>query len=593
MNSFVRERIRQDTVPLLLYLITFVVMSYPFIFKMHDHLPLDNVDTHHALWQNWSVLDALIQGHDLNHTELLFYPAGLDTSLLPPRWASLPIWMPLYLIFADPLAFNLTAMIGILIKAYGMYSLCLWLFKKRIPAWVSGAFYAFAATSLQMALQQPLTGSTEWIPWFMLAYLYGLSQIKSHHAPRKVILSMILAGLLFALSAYANLKIAIFAMLLGGGYVAIFMLVNHLWRIPLFWLAMIVFGGSVIAFCSPILSTVLESGDLDSANEEGVIDRGGVDILSYAKPELKRPFNYMQSIASLRGEQLETRNIWGMSHVGFVSIAFAFMGVLYAIRVDRQVFIWVILAVIFWLLSLGLDFYYKLERIDFYYTPYRLLEDNIIFLTLKWPYRMSLVFLFPFSILIGYGLHYRLQSLELNRRQIGLLILAVVMLLYGTSIFPIPMRPAPRPAYIQALEDLPDGAVVDIPFGRHTAKYYMSIQRFTNRPMIEGMIARTPPGTYDYIDTNRVLALIRNKADYTLDDISPADWQSAFDQLWDDGFRYVILHQFVPETATRIEYPEEWVVDLFASLPNVYADDEVMIYDIDVLREEVPEALAE
>ena len=68
-----------------------------------------------------------------------------NLSLDPRRWTTFPIWTILYTVFGDPLAYNLVAMSGVLFKAYGMYLFCVMLFRQRIPAWVAGAFYAFAA----------------------------------------------------------------------------------------------------------------------------------------------------------------------------------------------------------------------------------------------------------------------------------------------------------------------------------------------------------------------------------------------------------------------------------------------------------------
>jgi len=578
MLASLRYRLQQDMLPLLLYVLTFAVMSYPFVLQMGTHLPMDSVDTHTALWQNWWVLEAFTQGYDVNHSPLLFYPSGLDVTLQPRRWASLPVWMPLYLPFDDPLAFNLTAMFGVIFKAYGMYLVGLHLFKRRIPAWVTGAFYAFSATSLQMALQQPNTGATDWIPWFMLAFMTGVSWMQGKDNSRRVIWVMVLAGFLFALNAYMNLKIALFAMLLGGGYIALVMIAQYLWRLPLFWLAMVVFGISAMGFSAPMLLPAVQSSTLEDAVSDSVVWRGGIDMMSYIKPELKHPLNYMQSIASLLGQQLELQNIRGMSHVGIVAIAFALAGVWYGIRRNRVVLIWLLLAIVFWALSLGIEIRFRGEVVVFGdRTPYGLVQDIIVFQILKFPWRMSLLFLFPFSILVGYGLHYRLQTVQWNRMQMGVLVMSVVMLLYGTSIFPIPTRPAPRPDYINVLNDLPDGAVVDIPFGRHNAKYYMSVQRFHDRPMIEGMIARIPPMAHDYIDDNPIFGAIR--ADEQFEPIA-GDWQEGLQSLADDGFAYILLHKFVPQATTRIERPSDWVLNLFVDFPSVYEDEQVIIYDI-------------
>lgn len=577
------KRWRQDRVPLLLYLLTFIAMSYPFILRMHDSLMMNNVDTHTALWQNWWMREALGQGN-VNHSQLLFYPEGLDVTLQPRRWATFPLWSMLYAFFGDPLAFNLTAMMGILFKAYGMYLVGLMLFKRRIPAWVSGAFYAFAAPALVYALQQPNTGATEWIPWFMLAFLAGLSQARSRKSTRSALLLMTVAGLLFSLNAYVNLKIATFAMLLGGGYVLLYMIAHRLWASRPFWVSMFACGASALVFSAPLLGAVLQSDNLQAAVSDTVRtdSHASVDILSYAKADLSYPLTYTQSIASLGDEQLEMNAPYqGLSHVGIVSMVFALMGTVYAFRVKRGAVIWVALALVFWLLSLGVKVYFNGSYVEgLYWMPYRLLQDNLIFRTLKEPYRLELVFLFPYSLLIGYGLHWRLGSLVLDRAQWLLLTVSVVMLLYGASIFPIPTRPAPRPSYVSALSDLPSGAVIDVPFGRQPSKYYMSVQRFHGRPMVEGMIARTPPDAYDYIDSNLLLAALRGSADVDGTTLTFEDWRTAFAQLVEDGFRYLILHRQVPGALSAIFYPKSRILEAFSQETPVYQDSEVLIYDI-------------
>ncbi|MCY4538416.1 MAG: hypothetical protein OXE52_09340 [Chloroflexi bacterium] len=654
LRQLLRERWQCDRHGLLLYLLTFLVMSYPFVTRMHSHLPMDNVDTHQALWQNWWVLEALTQGRDLNYTPYLFHPGGLDYTLQPPRWTGLVFWIPLYMLFGDPFAFNMTAAIGILLRAYGMYLFGLLIFKRRIPAWVCGAFYAFASANLTHALQQPFTGASEWIPWFMLAFVYGLMRIRARANTRSVYWTMLVAAFLFSLNVYANLKIGIFAMLLGGGFVALYMIVHRLWALRNFWTSMIMFGLASIAICAPSLLPMIRSEDLFAAASDPVVADvwGGMDLLTYLKADHDRPLNYMQSIASLGGDDVEhTFVTWGLSHVGLVSIFFAFAGLVYAIRIERPVLIWFILALVFWLLSLGVVIYIDGSALDFYWTPYRLLEDNFIFRALKWPFRMALVFLFPYSVLIGYGLHYRTRSivlvsvsksrkfrkvppiprplppqggkgslsraiiafkpppslwgrgfggggkawhfshyllaLTLNQKRRALLIGSVIALLYGASIFPIPTRDAPRPLYLSKLAELPDGAIIDVPFGRHVSKYYMSVQRYHGRPIAEGMIARVPPGTYDYINQNLLLATFRDPGKINYEDLTLDDWEADFKQLLDDGFRYLVMHREVP-VSSFIGRAKGWALEMFKIEPKLYDDNNVIIYDLaDVNAENV------
>lgn len=582
MTQLLRERWRCDRLGLLLYLLTFLVMSYPFVTRMHSHLPMDNVDTHQALWQNWWVLEALTGGRDLNYTPYLFHPAGLDYTLQPPRWTGLVFWIPLYSLFGDPFAFNMTAAIGILLRAYGMYLFGLLIFKRRIPAWVCGAFYAFAGANLTHALQQPFTGASEWIPWFMLAFAYGLMRVRARASARTILFTMLVAAFLFSLNVYANLKIGIFAMLLGGGFVLLYMLLHRLWTLRSFWMSMLIFGLASIVICSPSLLPMIRSEDLFAAASDPVITDvwGGMDLLTYLKADHDRPLNYMQVIASLGGDQVEHSFVtWGLSHVGLVSIFFAFGGFVYAVRIERSVLIWFVLALVFWLLSLGVVIHVHKSPLDFYWTPYRLLEDNFIFRALKWPFRMALVFLFPYSVLIGYGLHYRLRSIVLDRKRQLLLIVSVIALLYGTSIFPIPTRHAPRPPYLSYLAELPEGAIIDVPFGRHVSKYYMSVQRYHERPIAEGMIARVPPGTYDYIDQNLLLATFRDPGKVNFDDLTPDDWEADFKQLLDDGFRYLVMHREVP-VSSFIGRAKGWALEMFKIEPKLYDDNNVIIYDL-------------
>ena len=585
MSQLLHNRWRQDRLPLLLYIVTFVVMTYPFVFQMHDSLPMDSVDTHTALWQNWWMREALIHGKDINYSELLFHPTGLDLTLQPRRWTTFPLWTVLYSLFGDPLAFNLVAAIGILFKAYGMYLFGLFLFGRRLPAWVCGAFYTFAAPALALALQQPNTGATEWIPWFMLAFAGGISKVRDNTSRPSLARAMILAGFLFSLNAYTNLKIAVFAMLLGGSYVILRMIAERLWSLRRFWQALALFCVSA-SFCAlPLLGSLASSSELHDAMDHAVVESkyGGVDLVSLIKANYVRPLHYMPAIAMLGEDMLPARQIaFQLSHLGLVSFAFAFAGVICAARVDRRVYVWFVIAIIFLLLCLGVELRYGGRHLAIiFWTPYRLVKDFVIFQNIRWPYRMILVFLFSFSILIGYGLHYRLQTMELDRRRRAALGVALLMLFFGTSIFPIPIRPSPRPEYLSVLATLPEGAIVDVPFGRQPSKYYMSVQRLHQRPIVEGMIARMPSEAYDYLEANPVLAALNSDAESApLRNLTEDGWRAGLDALTRDGFRYLNLHSRVPLTFSNSVKMPNWISRSIYLPPPIYQDSSTSVYDI-------------
>lgn len=585
MRALLRLRWRQDRLPLLLYLITFIVMTYPFVFHMHDSLPMDNPDTHTALWQNWWLREALLEGKSVSHSELLFHPTGLDLSLQPRRWASFPLWTLLYTAFGDPLAFNLVAAIGILFKAYGMYLFGLTLFKRRIPAWVCGGFYSFAAPALALALQQPNTGATEWMPWFMLAFASGLASTRDDRSSRPLLVTMVLAGLLFSLNVYSNLKIGIFALLLGGSYLLCQVAIYRLWRRQSFWLASAVFTLSAIVFTAPLLASALSSDGLQNAIQMSFPQNeyNSADLLSYVKADNAKPLLYMQSIASLGGSRLHVLQApLNLLHLGVASVAFAFTGAIYILRTRQHgAMTWLVIAVIFWLFSFGTKVYLAGELLEIIsWTPFRLVEDIFLIRALRNPWRMTLVWLFAYSVLIGYGLDCKLRSIDLDRRQTAFLVVSVLMLFFGTSVFPIPIRPAPRPHYLSVLAGLPEGAVIDAPFGRDESKFYMSVQRFHARPIVEGMIARMPPDAYDYIDSNLLLTRLSDPWGPSAVSVTGAKWRAAIDALKHDGFRYLILHERVPFTHAVQRKLLKRSAEEFAAWPTVYDDGSVRIYDL-------------
>lgn len=580
-----RRQWRNDRLPILFYILAFVLMSYPLVFRMSDSLPMNNVDTHSALWQNWWMREALVAGDNVLFSDLLFHPEGLDLTLQPRRWTTFPLWTVLYSAFGDPFAFNLTAVLGILFKAYGMYLFGMRLFDSRIPAWVCGGFYAFSSPALALSLQQPNTGATEWIPWFMLALCYGLSRIGLAARGQRQAPVMIIAALLFALNAYANLKIAIFALLLGGSYIVLHAFSSRLWQRREFWRSMLVFSVAAICFVAPIVFTTLGSDHLDRAvaTEVGDAVTHSVDLLSFVKSQHDRPLLYMQSIAQLGGERLSTLFVaQHLSNVGVVSLAFALAGAIYAARRDRSVFVWLFIAIGFWMLSLGVIIYVNGKQIDFlYWTPYRLLQDVLLLRILRIPYRMTLIFVFALSVLIGYGLHYRLLTINQSRLQSMLMIISIVLLFFCTSIFPIPLREAPRPKYLSALKGLTDGAIIDVPMGRQPSKYYMSVQRFHQRPIVEGMIARTPDDVYDYVRSNTVLSVLHVDLNSELRaDVTHDDWLRALRELEEDGFRFLVFHKQVPLAYSKQEPFPQWLDERLIMPEPVYEDDDVAIYEI-------------
>ena len=188
---------------------------------------------------------------------------------------------------------------------------------------------------------------------------------------------MILAGFVFTLNMYTNLKIGIFAMLIGGGYVLFLFLWDRLWRLPMFWIGMVIFAVTTISFSSPLLAPIILSDELDECYCQDELNDTGFEIVDYIEFRSKYPLNFVQSIAVLDERVGHPKR--GTPLVGIVSIVGAGMGLLYAIRVDRRALLWIIMATTFFLLSLGGQWKFNDEIIlNTDYTLVHLLRDNPI-----------------------------------------------------------------------------------------------------------------------------------------------------------------------------------------------------------------------
>ena len=553
---------RRDRLPLLTLVLVFLIMTYPFVQTMHHTLPGDEVDTHTALWQNWWMREALLQGLDINHSLLLFHPTGLDVSLQPKRWTSFPLWMLLYSLLGDPFAFNLVASLGIIFKAYGMYQVGMLLFKQRMPALVAGAYFAFNWYSLRLALEKPNTGAIEWIPWFMLFFMLALFRQRVGAGWRAGLPLTLVASICFSLNMYMNLKIGILAMLLGGGFALLYLAATGLWTSRDCWLTLLLFSLAVLIICSPLLLHTLSNENFAAA--------------------VGRPV--------LTVDPLNMDLFWQWWPAGLVSLGLGLLGIAYIVRRRRGAWIWLALALVFNLLSMGLTIHFRSEPLPIYWTPYRLVEDNFFFRTLNYPARVYAIFVFPYSLIIGFGFCL-LQSWLGDRRWVPtVLIVLAGLLLYDSRIFPLTQRAEMQSDYVAVLDELQPGALIDVPFGRQTAKYYMSLQRHHLRPIAEGMTARMPPDAYEYIEANPILAPLRYSRLFTEDsppeiELTAAQWKAGLDALVADGFSYLVLHFYLPSRLSLIdqEQPADWVMTLLAKQPTVYQDDEVAIYDLRAL----------
>ena len=582
-------QIRSELLVILLYGLSLAILTYPLILKLGEIIPFHNPDTYTAMWQNWWLQQVLTQGVDVNYTSHLFYPNGLDITLIPQRWTSYPIWAVYNSLWGEPIAYNLTALTQSLIKAYAMFRLILLFIPHRPSAWIGGAVFAFSPRVLVAAIQQPNTGAVEFIPIFMIFFVLALRRIIEKPDNFKFIGGMmVIAGLMFSANVYMNIKIGVFAMLIGGCYGLWVFAIHRLWRQPIFWIGMILFVMVSTLVTLPILLPTLTYPNLNSAINQFVPDRG-INILSYVKADLKYPFFYNNFFASADNIILTQRLPQAFAQIGFISMGLSLIGAVAMIRKRREHLIWLVITLLFFWLSLGSTIAFDKVILEGFPNLYPVLLDNPIFVALREPFRFQIIMIFGFTFLLSQGIYTLFQQFSIRRAYLICLIVVPAMF-FELSVFPIPYRTAsPSPAYDYATQQYA-GPIIMMPMGRQQAKYAMYNQIFHEQPIQEGMIARMPEGAYDYIDSS---LLLRDMADINniqqASDDLVANWDREINHLLDDGFRYVVVH--------RLEHTGTWILTVypyqermfFMEIEPDFETETVAVYDLQKLLGHPPQ----
>ena len=591
--NFLRYWLRRDALVMLLFALALLVMTYPLAFRLGEIIPLSNPDTYAAIYQNWWAREAIVNGYDPNSSPLLFFPEGMDLTLQPRRYPILPLWWILYDFYGEPTAYNLSVLIEVWVKAYAMYLYLLLQVRHRAGAWIGGALFAFAARGLSLAMQQPDTGATTFIPLFMLLFAILFDRVNSRDSLSAPgwILWVFAAALAFSANVYMNLKIGVFAAIIGFLYIVWRLFVQGDWKSRRIWLTLTAFGLVCLLICAPLLISTFSAAYVDEAVYE-FRPSAGVDLLAFVKPDIFQPLFVNRFVAQFTGFELNEFHESSLSNIGFLNLALAVLGAVYVLRHGRRESIWIVMALWFWGLSLGVTATLNLQPIDWHWTPYRLVEQNPLFIVLRNPYRFSMLMWFPLAILIAYGVRWLDQRLSWSKgaRRIAFVILCSIAL-FEVSIFPISHRSAAiNPVFYDDIWKSSPGAIITLPMGRQNVKHAMYSQIRHRQPIHEGFIGRMPPDAYDYIDANPVLTDWRDLDTLSL---NLQEWTDGIDALLVDGFRYLVVHKYVEAGQLLLYTTSPQRETHFSQSPVLYEDLETRVIELAVLREHPPRILLE
>jgi hypothetical protein len=570
----IKAWLRRDGIVIMSYAIATILMSYPLAFKLGGHwLALRDTDTFVKIWDNWWLQNHAFNGPSLNFTNLQFHPSGLDLSYHSISWTVAFLSWALTIVTDAITAYNLTILVALFSTAYAAYLLVRPFVSYGAAAWLAGAIYSFAPYHLAHSGGHPDLVHLAPIPLAVLLLYAAFT--------RPSVPAALGAAFLIGLAGFTSLYIMVFALLTIGPVLVFLLLDEHRWSQPKIWQVVLVFGVVSVLLLSIRLVPILRdtSALTEAIESKYTADRSQTDLMSYVLPSHLNPLfaPYTKGIASRFGYMSSN---WP-AYLGIVPIALSIVALLWK-KQRKTVLLWFSIGLIFFILSLGPVLRFNGNLYDNIVLPAQYLSWFPPIRAVGRPDFFVLGILLPVAVLAAFGFDRILIALEGSRRtQIALMIAIPGLLLveYWSGEFP-GVSVNVNPFFEQLSEEPDDFAIIQLPMGRTKAKRYLYLQIFHQKPIVEGLSARTPLEAYQYIHNN---PLLRNWSAGEPLDCDTLTWDrimSALDQLIDDNFRYIVVHH--PEPEIPVQFANYFPLQPF------YQDSQLTVFKVADLQNQPP-----
>jgi hypothetical protein len=451
-------------------------LSWPLIARIAawvPGIPQWAFDESTFVWNTWYLKHALIDNLSSPlHTDLVYYPLGVDLILYTYNFFHALVSQPLHLAVNLVVASNVTLLLSTVLSGYGAFLLVRYLLatdpqsgpgtqgadgrmdgrvrpsstawaRSAFPAVLAGLLFAFASNrAIYASLGHYDMVTTQWIPFYALMLLRSLDGRLSSRVRRR---SAALAGLFFAFNGLAEMILAVFLAIFTI-IVAVVKLGEArrdqdaaaliprsgiqfvIRRVGTMFAAFSIIG--IVAFIawSPVLVPILRQFLTNDFSLKGWGEAIplSTDLLGWFTPTVLHPFFGGDLVAELRRVQLRaiSEAIGGFrdvntAYIGWMSAGLAVLGVL---AYGKRVRIWGWTALIFALFTLGPflqingQYRFNLDGIETSYPlPFALLHYIPIVKANRAPNRNSVLLMLGIAVLAGYGIHWLLAKIHSQR----------------------------------------------------------------------------------------------------------------------------------------------------------------------------------
>lgn len=547
--------VRMGALPFVLYLLFFCALTYPLITHFFTDCLCTTGDGYQYYWNLWWINKAITQLHQTPWQTLwLFYPRGMP--LIVHDLAPMNGFIGIFLLRLMPLfqAYNLLLVLGFVLCGLVAFWLAFDVTQAYIPSLLAGFIFTFSNDHFAHAILSHLTIITMyWLPLFMLCWYRFIC---NPSVKRAVIVAAVMLGV--TLTSFYFLSFCV----LAGVFVTLWQLVKQrdplLLVRPAYLKPLIVFIAITALTSGPLVLSVI----LLNRNDPVIVDPFGTDNLSGHNPAdysvdvlgLFTPGGKLGSalLSRISGTSIIYRAGEHDAYLGILVWAmFPFIILSWRKWHGQNIGMWFGIWLLFLLLSFGPVLHVAGSEISSIPMPYNLLGKIIpIFTASGTPARATEIAMLAAGIICAFGFKILFETFGKHQWLIWpLTVIVLTVMAIDALPLPLPITHILTPQFVTALENLPDGAVIDDVTDVGTALYYQTIHE---KPIAFAYVSRA---TRSVGETAKALR-------YLLQD-------QRYERLCPDyGFRYLV---------------ESSSIEVLSRVPGstaVYSDPNLTIYDL-------------
>jgi len=576
-------------------------VTYPLILHFGDYFIGGAEDGSLSIWSIWWMKFSLIdQGQGFFDCHYLFFPSGVDLTFnaMPKLLGTIGLFLQEF--FSLAATYNLIIIFTFVASGLTAYWLAYRLLGQTLPAFMTGAFFAFSPFRLSQISHVHIL-ATMLIPVYIA--LIMMMRESFNDKMRRSWLYSCLAGITLALIAYDTEHYAILLGIFSGIFLLFYFPRRGNRHERKQWLALVSGMSVILAVAAFLFLPVLVAAIRGAGEDVGMltvniknasalssdpvsffIPRGGPDLVS-------GPFKFITDRASRFAEN---------SYLDLIIMALALIGAWYYRKV-REVRLWVITTMIFAILSLG-----PIVKIFDNYThiplPYLAIHELPFLNAIRAPSRYVSIATLSLALLAGYGATVIFNKLRGSLYPQAAITISATLIM---SAFFLETRPqtsmvsldAPPVMNEIAASDL-SGSVLTLPLGWETtsggksgqvAAFTQLDQIFNHRPLIGGIVSRAPSDLVSGMADEPVLDYLSDPSSSpTTEDVNPGTIVEVLNRF---QIAFIVVHKLYPQqiygedinrystdiSPTELDNVERYVTR-YLGMEKIEDTDELIVY---------------